>query len=65
MYPWIMKTQVVLSTFEPLKLQEEFAFWCALSMQGLARAYSDDEPEYFEEDLEPQTKSPKHTKASG
>lgn len=34
-------------------LDEERAAWYALSVQGLARAYSDDEPEYSEADLEP------------
>jgi hypothetical protein len=33
--------------------EDERTAWYALSAQGLARAYSDDEPEYTEEDLEP------------
>jgi hypothetical protein len=33
--------------------EDERTAWYALSSQGLARAYSDDEPEYTEADLEP------------
>jgi hypothetical protein len=47
-----MKTPIT-SNPEFEEIQDEIDFWYALSVQGLARAYSDDEPEYCEEDLEP------------
>jgi hypothetical protein len=41
-------TQIIVTLDAPLEISkdEESAEWYALSLQGLNRAYSDDEPEY-------------------
>lgn len=39
-------SQLLVTVLAPTELDQERAEWFDLSMQGLARAYGDDEPDY-------------------
>ncbi len=42
-------TQLVVTIIQDQQLREEFEDWANLAMQGLERAYGENEPEYTED----------------
>jgi len=45
--------QLLVTILTPASLDDERAAWAALSAAGLARAYSDSEPDYSIADVQP------------
>ncbi len=45
--------QLLVTILTPTSLDAERAAWAALSAEGLARAYGDNEPEYSVADIQP------------
>ena len=52
-YPLPMDAQLLVTVLTPIDANQERAEWFELSMQGLARAYGDDEPDYSAAEILP------------
>jgi hypothetical protein len=52
-YPLPMDAQLLVTVLTPIDANQERTEWFELSMQGLARAYGDDEPDYSAAEILP------------